>query len=154
MKPDLKQALNLLGLLGISLGLTGCVVTIGSGSHSSPAPQPTIVVTDSADAATVAEIDAASQLNFDNARAHALTQIAERGALSAPVQVYLINVAYRSLDFENNKVFVLGKVIDRPDFCDATRQAIVSQLNKLSFDNNRQFILQRINERLKTSTPH
>lgn len=154
MKAIRKQALNLLGVLGISLGLTGCVVAIGSGSHSSPAPQPTIVVTDSAEAATVAEIDAASRLNFDNARAHALTQIAERGALPVPVQVHLINVAYRCLDFENNKVFVLDKMIARPDFCDATRQAIVSQLNKLGLDHNRQFILQRINERLKNSTPH
>lgn len=154
MKLKIGQALNLLGLLCISLGLTGCVVAIGSGSHSSPAPQPTIIITDSADAATVAEIDAAGQLNFDNARAHALTQIAERGALSVPVQVHLVNVAYRSLDFENNKAAVLSKIIARPDFCDATRQAIVSQLNKLSFDNNRQLILQQINDRLKNSGAH
>jgi len=156
MKTNFGRALNLLGLLLIGLGLSGCVVAIGGKHESSPppAPAPAVVVTDSADAATIAEIDAARQLNFDNARAEALVQIAERSALAVPVQVHLINVTYRHLDFENNKVLVLTKMIARPDFCDATRHAVVSQLNKLSFDTNRQLILQQVNERLKSNTPH
>lgn len=155
MRTNLGRALNLLGLLVTGFGLSGCVVAIGTGkSQNPPPPAPTVVITDSADVATVAEIDAARQLNFDNARTHALAQIAERPALSTPVQVHLINVAYRSLDFENNKVHVLAKMIARPDFSDATRQAIVSQLSKLSFDNNRQLLLQKINERLKSNAAH
>ena len=158
MKTSFARVLNLSGLLLIGLGLSGCVVAIG-GKHensppSPPPPAPAVVVTDSADAATMAEIDAARQLNFDNARTDALARIAERNVLGVPVQVYLINVTYRSLDFENSKVHVLGKMIARPDFCDATRHAIVSQLNKLSFDSNRQALLQQINERLKTSEAH
>jgi hypothetical protein len=155
MKTNFGRVLDLLGLLLISLGLSGCVVAIGSGKHENPPPPPpAVVVTDSADTATIAEIDAARQLNFDNARTAALAQIAERSALAVPVQVHLINVTYRHLDFENSKVLVLTKMIARPDFCDATRHAIVSQLNKLSFDTNRQLILQQINERLKNNTAH
>ena len=154
MKTNIRRTLSLLGLLGTSLALTGCVVAIGSGSRNSTPPAPPIVITDSADAATIAEIDAAAKLNFDNARAHALGQIAERSALPPAVQVHLVNVAYRSLGFENHKVAVLNKIIARPDFCDATRHAIVSQLNKLGFDNHRQHILQQINERLKHKDPH
>ena len=150
MKTASKPALLGLGLLSIALAFTGCVVSIGGGSH---APErhdpPMVVVTDSADAATIAEIDAAAQLNMDNDRTHALGQIAERGTLAVPVQVHLVNVAYRSLNFDNNKTHVLTKIIARADFCDGTRNAIVSQLSKLSFDSNRQLVLQQINERLK-----
>ena len=157
MKTSFGRALNLIGLLLIGLGLSGCVVAIGGKHESSPQPPPpppAVVVTDSTDAATMAEIDAARRLDFDNARTEALSHIAERKALAVPVQVHLINVTYRNLDFENNKVLLLGKMIARPDFCDATRHAVVSQLNKLSFDNNRQALLQQINERLKASEPH
>jgi len=155
MKTPVKPAVVGLGLLSIALAFTGCVVSIGGGSrgpdHSAP---PTVVVTDSADAATIAEIDAVAKLNMDSDRAHALGQIAERGALAAPVQVYLVKVTYRSLSFDESKTNILAKIIARADFCDATRNAIVSQLGKLSFDSNRQYILQQINERLKTAPAH
>jgi hypothetical protein len=108
-------------------------------------------VTDSADAATIAEINAAAKLSMDNDKTHALGQIAERATLAVPVQVHLVNTTYRCLSFDNNRTHVLGKIIARSDFCDATRHAIVSQLGKLSFDNNRQYILQQINDRLKTA---
>jgi hypothetical protein len=155
MKTAIKPTLLGLGLLSSLLALTGCVVSIGGGSRGSDRHvPPAVVVTDSADAATIAEIDAVAKLNMDNDRTHALTQIAERGTLAVPVQVHLVNVAYRSLSFDNNKTHVLSKIIARPDFCDATRHAIVSQLHKLSFDNNRQHILQQINERLKANAAH
>ncbi len=155
MKPLLQRALVFSTFLGLGFVMTGCVVSIGGGSHGPDrSGPPTVVVTDSADAATIAEIDAVAKLNMDNDRTHALTQIAERGTLALPVQVHLVNVTYRSLSFDNNKTHVLTKIIARPDFCDATRHAIVSQLGKLSFDSNRQHILQQINERLKTAPAH
>jgi hypothetical protein len=148
--------LLLLGISVVALStiLTGCVVAIGGSSGSRHSAPPAVVVTDSADAATIAEIDAAAHLNMDNHKTHALSQIAERGTLAVPVQVHLVNVAYRCLSFDNNKTHVLTKIIARADFCDATRHAIVSQLGKLSFDNNRQHILHQINERLKAGAPH
>ncbi len=143
-------------LLGISCvtiltTLTGCVIAIGTERHSH-SKSPEIAVTDSADAATIAEIDAAGRLSFDSGRVTALSQIAERDSLSKSVQVHLVNTTYRRLSFDNSKVEVLSKIIARSDFCDATRHAIVSQLNKLSFDNHRQQILQQISARLKKSS--
>jgi hypothetical protein len=64
-----------------------------------------------------------------------------------------VNVTYRALSFENNKVQVLSKVIARPDFCDPVRSALVSQLNLLTFDSNRQMLLNQINERLAAPRP-
>ncbi|MGC3959024.1 MAG: hypothetical protein QM813_14095 [Verrucomicrobiota bacterium] len=149
----LKRTFGLFALLSTTSLLTGCVIAIGTGKDNPP-PPPTVVVTDSADAATMAEINAAAKLSMDNDKTHALGQIAERATLAVPVQVHLVNTAYRSLSFDNNRTHVLSKIIARADFCDATRHAIVSQLGKLSFDNNRQYILQQINERLKTTPAH
>ena len=156
MNSTIKRALNLVGLLGIALGLSGCVVAIGSSREKSQPPPspPPVVVTDSAEAATIAEIDAASRLNMDGDRALSLSQIAERATLSAPVQVHLVNTAYARLSFDGSKTQVLSKIIARQDFCDATRHAIVSQLNRLSFDGSRQQMLQQINERLKNTPAH
>lgn len=144
----------LLGITAVLLAtfMAGCLIAIGTGKDNPPPPA--VVVTDSADAATIAEIDAAARLNMDNDKTHALTQIAERGSLAVPVQVHLVNVAYRTLSFDNNKTHVLSRIIARADFCDATRHAIVSQLHKLSFDSNRQHILNQINERLKANAAH
>lgn len=153
------KTVNFLALALLSLMLnTGCVVSIGGRSHAHvpppppPAPPP-VVVTNPTDAATVAEIDAAARLNMDSARTQALSQIAGRPSLGVPVQVHLINVTYRCLNFESSKMQVLQQIIARPDFCDGTRHAIVSQLNTLSFDSNRQAILGQINSRMATMPP-
>lgn len=155
MKISLKSLLLGISSILMTVALTGCVVAIGSGSRSPDrGGPPPVVVTDSADAATIAEIDAAARLNMDNSRTAALASIAERPGLSAPVQVHLVNVTYRTLSFDNNKTLVLTKVIARSDFGDATRHAIVSQLGKLKFDNHQQHILEQINARLKNTPAH
>lgn len=153
MKSLHKRLLGLFALLGIGFVLTGCVIAIGTGKDTPPSP-PAVVVTDSADAATIAEIDAAARLSMDSAKTAALTQIAARNSLAVPVQVHLVNVTYRSLSFDSNKTHVLSKIIARPDFCDATRHAIVVQLSKISFDSNRQHLLHLINERVKATSEH
>lgn len=153
MNSFLKRTFGLFTLLSTAALLTGCVIAIGTGKETPP-PPPAVVVTDSADAATIAEINAAAKLSMDNDKTHALGQIAERATLAVPVQVHLVNTAYRCLSFDNNRTHVLSKIIARQDFCDATRHAIVSQLGKLSFDNNRQYILQQINDRLKATPTH
>lgn len=151
MNLSLKRTFGLFAILSSTYLLTGCVIAIGTGKDNPP-PPPAVIVTDSADAATIAEINAAAQLSMDNNKTHALTQIAERSSLAVPVQVHLVNVTYRSLSFDSNKTHVLTKIIARADFCDATRHAIVSQLHKLSFDSNRQHLLGQINERLKAGS--
>jgi lysophospholipase L1-like esterase len=134
---------------GVTLFCISLVISALAGCAASHPKESGPVVTDSAEAATIAEINAAAKLSMDNSRTHALVQVAERPKLPEPAQIHLINAAYRNLQMDNNKTVVLAKMIDRADFSDATKQAIVSQLGKLSFDFNRQFILQHINERAR-----
>ena len=158
MKPVLIQNIFRVGLLAGVLGLSGCVVSVGSRVQSTPpppsTPPPTIVVSDPGQAATIAEIDAAGQLNIDSSRAHALGQIAERPNLAPPVQVHLINTVYRNLNIESSKVFVLQKIVARNDFCDLTRQAVVSQLGQLRIESSKQALLHQINERMTQAAAH
>lgn len=154
MKPNLQRVLLNLGLFVSTLAFTGCVVSVGSRIQSPPSPPspPTIVVSDPGQAATIAEIDAAANFNVDSSRTHALGQIAERPNLAPPVQVHLINTAYHRLQFDNSKVQILQKMIARPDFCDVTRHAIVSQLGRLGFESSKQDLLNQINQRLGQAT--
>ena len=144
----MKRMLLVIGLATMTASITGCVVSIGSGTHTRSSPPPPVVVTDSPEAATIAEIDAASKLNLDSSRLQALTQIAERPSLGQAAQVHLVNVAFRNLNFDSSKVLLLSKVITRQDFGDATRHAIVSQLDQLSFESSKQTVLGQINERM------
>jgi hypothetical protein len=146
MKPGIQRSFLNFGLIAISTILSGCVISVGS--RVSSAPPPPVVVADAGQAATISEIDAASQLDIDSSRTHSLSQIADRANLSTQVQVHLVNTTYRCLNFESSKVHVLQKIIARPDFCDATRQAIVTQLKHLSFESSRQDLLNRINDRM------
>lgn len=158
MKMIFQRPFLSLGLIVATLAFSGCVVSVGSRVGSTPPPPvvlpPTVVVSDPGQAATIAEIDAAAQLNVDSSRTRTLGQIAERPNLAPPVQVHLINTTYRCLSFESSKVQILQKLIARPDFCDATRHAIVSQLGQLGFESNKQDLLNRINQRMAQATAH
>lgn len=140
--------------LALLLALTaGCVgISIGSPRNSSaksppPPPPPPVIVVESKDAATLAEIDAAAKLEFENTRLQALARLASRPDLTPPLQVHLVNVSYRSLSFDNHRLQVLQAVIQHPAFSDPARQAIVSQLHRLDFDNHRKMILDAIHTR-------
>ena len=157
MKPNFQRLFLNIGLLAATLALSGCVVSVGSRVQSPPppptfSPPPTVVVSDPGQAATIAEIDAAAHFNMDSSRTHALGQIAERPNLAPPVQVHLINTTYRCVQFDSSKVAILQKMIARPDFCDATRHAIVTQLERLGFESSKQDLLNRINQRLAQAT--
>jgi hypothetical protein len=153
----MKTSRTLFLVLGLAAASSGCInLSFGSRKAPSTPPPPPQIVSPSpalnpADAATIAEIDAAARLHFDSSRQEALAHIAERPALSPVAQVHLVNVAYRCLAFENAKLAVLRQVIANPAFCDTTRQAIVTQLNHLSFDANKQTILRELNQRMTSS---
>lgn len=157
MKLVLTQNILRAGLLVCLVGLSGCVVSVGSRVQAPPPPPtfpppPTVVVSDPGQAATIAEIDAAGHFNMDSSRTQALGQIAERPNLAPPVQVHLINTAYRCLQFDSSKVAILQKMIARPDFGDATRHAVVTQLGRLGFESSKQDLLNQINQRLAQTT--
>lgn len=141
-------------ILVASIGLTaGCVVSIG-GKHETPPPAPAPTMPPgppptAAETATIAEIDAATRLSFDNQRLEALSRIARRPDLGTAPLTHLVHAAYRSLSFDNQKVELLKLIVANPGFNDATRHAIVSQLQRLSFDNQRQEILAAIDRRLQ-----
>ncbi len=146
-------------LVGALIPLTGCInLTFGRRSPPAPPPPPPAVVMPApsplapADAATVAEIDASARLSFEAAKKESLSQIARRPGLSPTAQVHLVNVAYRTLSFDSSKVELLRTLIANPAFSDAARQAIVTQLDHLSFDSHKQEILRQLNQRL-TSSP-
>jgi hypothetical protein len=94
------------------------------------------------DQTTLAEIDAAARLSFENNRASLFAQIGARPNLSPDVQVRLVEAIFKHLSFENTKLDLLQKLIANPAFSPAAEQAILSRLNNLSFENNRQVILQ------------
>lgn len=136
-----------IALILLAAGLTGCV-GVSIGSRRPPVPPAPPVMVASADAATVAEIDAGARLSFDSSRLQALNRIAQRGDLSPTAQVHLVNVGYRCLTFEDSKVALLRSVIANPAFCDATRHAIVTQLGSLSFDDSKQAVLNELDNRV------
>ena len=132
--------------------LAGCVgVSIGnkSSKDAPPGPAMVVVVSEPGDQATLAEINAAAGLNFENARADALRTIAQRPSLTPPCQVQLANQTFKKLDFDNDKVGVLVALIHNPAFSPPAKQTIMAQLSKLGFDKDRQTVLQAVNEREK-----
>src|ERR1051325_2165889 len=105
----MKKTRALLLLISL-IPLAGCI-NLSFGSHRSapppPAPPPAIVMPSGpitpADTATMAEIDAAARLSTTANRQDALTRIAQRPALTPPVQVHLVNVAYQCLAADHAK---------------------------------------------------
>ena len=132
--------------------LVGCVgISIGNKNAKDAPPPPAVVIVASepGDQATLAEINAAAGLNFENTRTDALRTIAQRSNLTPACQVQLANQAFKKLDMDNDKVAVLLTLIHNPAFSPPAKQTIMAQLSKLSFDNDRHTILKAVNEREK-----
>ncbi|MBI5387737.1 MAG: hypothetical protein HZA90_24005 [Verrucomicrobia bacterium] len=139
---------SLVGIVAVGTW-SGCVgISVGNREVKNPqGPPPVIVVSEPADKATLAEIDAAGGLTFDNARADTLRTIAQRPNLVPPAQVHLANTAFKRLDFDPSKVSVLLALIQNPAFSPPAKQTIMAQLNKLPFDRDRQTLLAAVNAR-------
>jgi hypothetical protein len=99
------------------------------------------------DKATMAEIDAAAQLSFEQNRLSLLNQIASRPSLSPEAQVHLAKTVFRHLTFENNKMEALSKLIENPSFSLGAKESILNNIRNLSFENNKQAILQAMSRR-------
>src|SRR5258708_7660991 len=66
--------------------------------------------TEAADPATIAEIDAAAQLSFENNKMAHFSQLAGRANLSPEAQAHLVEMVFKHLSFENNQLQVLLKL--------------------------------------------
>lgn len=141
----------LASLLWVPIGL----LLLRSASVGSPtvpvetrvSPVEPVEAGEEADKAARAEIDAASQLSFENSKLGLYSQIAARPNLGPDAQAHLIEVACQQLSFENNRLQVLLKLIANPSFSPPAKQAILKNLGSLSFENNKQAILEAINRR-------
>ena len=138
-----RPSLTNLTLLAIILfALPGCIIVSKNETHRhEPIPpcggDATYVEHDT----TIAEIRAARDLSFSSERADHLCRIARRQGLGPRAQVCLVDTAFKTLSFENEKMRVLQTLIANPDLNSAGKARILERLGKLSFSNNREQIL-------------
>ena len=102
---------------------------------------------DASDNATLAEIDAAAQLNFEQNRVPLFNQIAARPNLTADAQLHLVEAIFKNLNFENNQLEVLLKLVANPSFSPSAKEKILKNLNRLNLENHKQSLLDAINRR-------
>lgn len=132
------------GAIVLLLVSAGCSITVGTGGEGRRGDWPVERV---ADTATLTEIDAAAGLTFDSGKEKAFIGIASRPYLSAEAQVYLVKKAMRSLTFDDAKRNVLLAVVNNPYFLAEGKQAVLENLNALTFDSGKQRVLEAINRR-------
>ncbi|HVU38987.1 MAG TPA: protein kinase [Opitutales bacterium] len=97
------------------------------------------------DASVKVEISAIEKFDYENSKLASFLNIARRPNLSPAVQSLLVRDAYGHLDYENSKMTLLEALINRRDFSEDARTAILKQLNSLDFENNRLTILNLLN---------
>ena len=111
--------------------------------------------TDTASAAVCApqdlaskEIDAASRLSNQAARAEALKRIAQRQGLRPDSQARLVWAAYLHLSWDDAKVDVIRTLIDNPEFSPQAKEAVLDGLNRhVAFDPNRSVLLEAVSKK-------
>ena len=129
------------GAAAVGLLLTGCIVV------SEPEEPPMVIQPGSAEAATLAEIQAAGKLTFDDSRTTAFKSIASRTNLSERAQLHLIDTVFRRLTFENSRITVLQALIENEASTYAAKQRLLGNISKFAFDSNRSAILRMLDKR-------
>ncbi len=104
------------------------------------------------DASVKVEISAIEKFDYENSKLASFLNIARRPNLSPAVQSLLVRDAYGHLDYENSKMSLLEALINRRDFSEDARTAILRQLNSLDFENNRLTILNLLNTKPASSS--
>jgi len=148
MPQRLAYYLTLLTILLVAYTLAGCggadIVVVGHPPHG-PADDPDLLLID--DNATIAEIDAARQLDLSSDRAEHLGLIARRPDLGPAAQTYLIDSAHDALSFEDQKVDVLTTLIKNPTFSAQAKSRVLERMNELKFNSNRKTILSALDRK-------
>jgi hypothetical protein len=131
------------GLLILTLSLSGCVVSIGSGGRKHDPDCVHVHNTDS----VIAEIAAAGRLFSDSDKADIYTAIAQRQGLSSKAQSYLVKEAFGHLFSESSKEKVIVALIENPCFDDVGKKAVLANLRRFFSDSSKKRILLAINRR-------
>ncbi len=131
------------GILILTLSLSGCIVSIGSGGRKHDPDCVHVHNTDS----VIAEIDAAGRLFSDSDKADIYTAIAQRRGLSSKAQSYLVKEAFRHLFSESSKEKVILALIENPCFDDVGKKAVLASLRRFFSDSSKKRVLQAINRR-------
>jgi hypothetical protein len=126
-----------------ALLLTGCIVVVNEDKRHPPKPDVICVPVDG----MIEEIDAVGKLSFEPSRRDAYMRIAKRPGLSDVAQEHLVNAVFDNLSFEPFKRDVLMTLISNPCFSPAGRKAILTQLDRISFEPTKSEILEAISRR-------
>lgn len=137
--------LSVIATLTCLLMLSGCLVIVKE-EKTEPVPAP--IPTDCPYAGeTITAIDAVATMSFDSDKRRAYTAIARRKHLCDAPQVHLVGAVFKHLSFENSREAVLMTLINNPEFSPAGEQAVLRNIDKLSFDSTRSRIIKAINGR-------
>lgn len=139
-RAGMKSSIRRFAVAAMALWAGGCVIV----SEEDP---PVVAQPGSMEASTLAEINAAAQLSFDNSRTSALKAIAGRAGLPESAQIHLIRTTFQRLSFENNRMTVLQALIENESFTYAAKQAVLVNISKFAFDSNRTALLQLLDKR-------
>ena len=126
-----------------AIWFTGCTVVVHEEKRHPRKPDVICVPVDG----VIEEIDAVGKLTFDPHRRDAYMRIARRPGLHDEAQAHLVSAVFDNLSFEPMKRDVLLAIISNPNFGPAGRQAILSQLDRLSFESYKTEILEAISRR-------
>jgi hypothetical protein len=127
-----------------AIWFTGCTVVVHKPRRHPPRKPDVICVP--ADG-VIEEINAVGKLSFEPHRRDAYMRIAKRPSLSDAAQEHLVSAVFDNLSFEPFQREVLMALISNPCFGPAGRQAILTQLDRLSFEPNKTKILEAISRR-------
>ncbi len=131
------------GILILTLSLSGCIVSIGSGGRKHDPDCVHVHNTDS----VIAEIDAAGRLFSDSDKADIYMAIAQRQGLSSKAQSYLVKEAFGHLFSDSSKEKVILALVENPCFDDVGKKAVLANLRRFFSDSSKKRILLAINRR-------
>ena len=133
------RSIIIIPIIGL-LFLTGCLEQVGDGFTS-------LFQRDIKAEATIAEINAVSNLKSDEAMEEGFLAIASRPNLSPAAQKHLIVPALTKLYHESSKVQVLLTLVNNPDFTHQAKKKILKNLSRLESEKSRAKVLSTINQR-------
>ncbi len=132
-----KSIINYVITLNVLMMLAGCCISVGHSGKSRRRPHAS---------GTIAEINAAAQLSFDNDKAARLKSIAKRKHLKPCEQVHLVNITLKNVSFSNSQTAILLTLIKNPNLSLKAKDSILNQINRISFSNSQRAILDAIDK--------